>query len=106
MLLDAEELTAAMAAGEEVGVDHATLDLARGKLREATRRVAAATALTYHATAEPADGTGEKRAAEDAPPPDDAPAPSKRRRGAPVDYAALNAKIEAEAAAKRAAADQ
>ena len=58
------------------------------------------------ATAEPADGTGEKRAAEDAPPTDDAPAPSKRRRGAPVDYAALNAKIEAEAAAKRAAADQ
>jgi len=32
--------------------------------------------------------------------------PSKRRRGAPVDYTALNAKIEAEAAAKRAAADQ
>ena len=56
--------------------------------------------------AEPADGTGEKRAAEDAPPTADAPAPSKRRRGAPVDYAALNAKIEAEAAAKRAAADQ
>lgn len=55
---------------------------------------------------EPADGTGEKRAAEDAPPTEDAPAPSKRRRGAPVDYAALNAKIEAEAAAKRAAADQ
>ena len=60
---------------------------------------------TADADAEPADGTGEKRAAEDAPP-TDAPAPSKRRRGAPVDYAALNAKIEAEAAAKRAAADQ
>jgi len=61
---------------------------------------------TADADAEPADGTGEKRAAEDAPPTEDAPAPSKRRRGAPVDYAALNAKIEAEAAAKRAAADQ
>lgn len=61
---------------------------------------------TADADTEPADGTGEKRAAEDAPPTEDAPAPSKRRRGAPVDYAALNAKIEAEAAAKRAAADQ
>ena len=49
-----------------------------------------------------ADASGEKRPAADS----DVPAPSgKRRRGAPVDYAALNAKIEAEAAAKRAAAD-
>lgn len=40
---------------------------------------------------------------ETAPPESAEPTPSKRRRGAPVDYAALNAKIEAEAAAKRAA---
>jgi hypothetical protein len=40
---------------------------------------------------------------ETAAPPESEPTPSKRRRGAPVDYAALNAKIEAEAAAKRAA---
>ena len=48
------------------------------------------------------DSNTEKREAEVEP----EPTPSKRaRRGAPVDYAALNAKIEAEAAAKRANAD-
>jgi hypothetical protein len=53
MFLDVEELTKAMAAGEEVSVDKDVLDRAHGKIRVAARRTAAASSLQYLATANP-----------------------------------------------------